>query len=294
MRARLGANLQKPYPTTINPKANGYFTCVPPVCILSPSPLIGNDGRYGMNIAVTQQMNSNWTVPVQPAGKAQMNALAIVAHDLRGPLSNLSALFELIEMHGARQNGDGITSCTTRAAAIIDNLVDMLNSILDRAKATGDPLGYVPSKVNVTALMRQVAEQNQPSAAQNNVTLTVTSTTSLPIWADGPLLSHALDNLLGNAVKHSEPGSTVACHVKQYGQKLVIQVTNKSADRNELDLRRAFQPFTKLSARSRTDRRSWGLGLWIVRLIAERHGGKIEGKTSGSDRDVTFTLSLPI
>ncbi|MBV1895882.1 MAG: HAMP domain-containing histidine kinase [Rhodobacteraceae bacterium] len=247
-----------------------------------------------MNIAVTPRITSNWTPPVQTADAAQVNALAIVAHDLRGPLTNLSALLDLIEKHSARQNSDGIASCTTRASAIVDNLGDMLSAILDRVKTTGDPLGYVPSAIDGQSVVCQAVEQNQPNANRKDVTLKVTTDAPFPICADGRLLAHALDNLLGNAIKHSVPGGTVACHMERQGSHMVIQVSNQSVGLNELDIRRAFQPFTKLSAKSRTDRTSWGLGLWIVRLIAERHGGTIQGKASDREGNVTFTLSLPV
>lgn len=224
---------------------------------------------------------------------AQVNALAIVAHDLRGPLASISALMDLIDLHSTGHDAGRVSRCTQRATDIVDCLNDMLNAILERVKTTGDPLGIRPSLVNITDVMERAVSLNQPTADRRNVALNLVEAGPLTLSGDECLLLQASENLISNAVKYSPAGGTVTCSVEQHENLVAIRIANQGTGFSETDIRRGFQPFTKLSARSAADARSWGLGLWIVRLITEGHGGRITVKPSNRRGDTEVTLSLP-
>jgi len=111
--------------------------------------------------------NSN-SHSAQQKDAAMVNALAIVAHDLRGPLASLSVLIELIETYSQLQALNHTMQCTRRAMGIIDNLDGMLTSLLDHVKATGDPLGYRPSLVSVNEVVEKAMALNQPVASKQS------------------------------------------------------------------------------------------------------------------------------
>ena len=94
-------------------------------------------------------------------------------------------------------------------------------------------------------------------------------------------------------MKYAPPGSTVTCQIARQGRDAVIAICDEGQGLSELDLKRAFRPFTTLSAQYDGRGSSWGLGLWIVRLIAERHGGHVEVSVNGVKQGARFELHVP-
>lgn len=245
-------------------------------------------GIFGSPVGVPDQARHK----PQP-NSASIDALALVAHDLRGPLSSLSCLLELVDTHAKRNDKERIADCTKRATDILSSLDGMLNSVLERVKASGDPLCVRPEMIDINHILKRAVSLNLPAAEAKSVSISIDGSIPLNAWGDGQLLLQAVENLVGNAVKHSVAGNTIACGVNCHDRQIVIQVTNQANGVNELDIRRAFRPFTKLSAKALADGRSWGLGLWFVRLIAERHGGRIECNACDAGENTVFSLILP-
>lgn len=225
-------------------------------------------------------------------GTALVGALTIVAHDLRGPLANLGVLIELIEAYVQVEAFDRIAAATGKAHAIVEALEQMLNGFIQRTRETGDPLSFKPALTDAADAIRQAAALNRPLAESRAIAIDVAGTRPLAIWGDQRLLCEAVGNLVGNATKYAPDGTTVRCAVERRGTWCVISVSDEGAGLSDTDLARAFRPFTNLSATSQGRGGSWGLGLWIVRLISERHGGfvtALPGK--GGAR---FEIHLPI
>ncbi len=112
------------------------------------------------------------------------------------------------------------------------------------------------------------------------------------------LLGEAVENLIGNAAQYAKDGSTITCEVLAERHEAIIRITDHSEGIREDDLRAALRPFNGLGKQRRVARQSFGLGLWIVRLIVERHGGRVEvGRGQGGkarNRNGTeVTLRLP-
>ncbi len=230
----------------------------------------------------------------QPKDAALLGALTIIAHDLRGPLANLSVLIELVETYAQIQALDRVKATTEKAQAMIDALEAMLNGFLQRTRETGDPLSYKASLVDLGDVVERAAELNRPVAESRSVSIDSTGAMRCPVIGDQTLLAEAVGNLVGNAVKYAPAGTKVTCGIARVGRHAVISISDEGQGLSELDLKRAFRPFTTLSARYDGRSASWGLGLWIVRLIAERHGGNVEVSTGATSRGACFAIHLPI
>jgi two-component system, OmpR family, sensor histidine kinase SenX3 len=230
----------------------------------------------------------------QPKDAALLGALTIIAHDLRGPLANLSVLIELIETYAQMQAHDRVKATTQKAQEMVEALDGMLNGFLQRTRETGDPLSFRPSMVDLADVVRDAADVNRPVAESRGITIDCANATHSVVDGDRRLLTEAIGNLIGNAVKYAPTGSTVTCENSRCGHDAVIVIGDQGQGLSELDLKRAFRPFTTLSAQYDGKGSSWGLGLWIVRLIAERHGGHVEVSANGASRGAKFGLHVPL
>ena len=231
---------------------------------------------------------------VRPAKDAALlNALTIIAHDLRGPLANLAVLIELMETYAQMQALDRVAAASLKAQAMIEGLSDLLNGFLQRTRETGDPLSFKSAVVDLGDVVQAAVELNQPIADNRGITIDTSDAKSQVLTGDKRLLIQAVENLVSNAVKHAPEGSTVTCEIAIKGRDAIVRVADEGQGLSELDLRRAFRPFSTLSSVYEGRTASWGLGLWIVRLIAERHGGRVDVTAQGPQSGAAFELRLP-
>lgn len=233
--------------------------------------------------------------PTQPpADTGLLGALAIFAHDLRGPLANLGLLLELMTKLAESGRTETLATRSQQAHAIVDSLNDFLTSMLARVRATGDPLSSARVPVALDGLMERVASLSRPLAESRGVKVERRGRRKVQVLGDEQLLIQALDNILGNAVKHTAQGTTVTCEAAIDKGHAAIRIADHGPGFAADDMQRAFRPFTKLSAAAGDGRDSFGLGLWIARLIAERHGGSVEARARPNAPGAMLTLRLPL
>jgi signal transduction histidine kinase len=231
--------------------------------------------------------------PAASKDQALVNALTIVVHDLRGPLANLQVMLELIEAYSVRRTHSEVPGCARRAQDIIGTLDKMLSGFLERARQTGDPLAYRPALTDLNDIAAEAQTLNRPLAEARAVEIVRHGHLPVTLDADRRLILEAVDNILGNAIKYSASGSTVDLVVGIDGRDAVISVADAGPGFTDAELASLFRPFTSLAKRERGPGPSTGLGLWIARLIATRHGGSLTVAPRRDGQGSVFTLRLP-
>jgi two-component system sensor histidine kinase SenX3 len=225
---------------------------------------------------------------------AFQNALSIVAHDLKGPLANLSLIVEDISRNAPDGSRERIERNADKADMIIGQLSKMLSALLVRARDGRDPLSCEPAPVNLVEVLELAFAVNQPNARQKAIRFRCHAFDDVTVLGDQELLFEAFDNLIGNAVKHTREGGTITCEAGPAEDgRIYVRILDEGPGFRASDLLRAFRPFTRLSAKAKNGERSNGLGLWITRLIAERHGGQIEARNRQDRAGAELTLCLP-
>ncbi|GAB4524762.1 MAG: hypothetical protein Tsb0019_26820 [Roseibium sp.] len=223
---------------------------------------------------------------------AYANTLSIVAHDLRGPLANLSILIEDIERQAVAAGHAGIAGKAARADRIVGQVTRMLGALLRHARDGRDPLSCTPASVDLVEVLELAVAVNQPLARRKSVGFRCHAIEPSTVRADAELLFEAFDNLIGNAVRHAPAGSTIDCVIEPVGADgLQVRISDEGPGFVAADLLRAFRPFSRPTAAAEG---STGLGLWITRLIAERHGGRITARNRPGGRGAELAIWLPL
>ncbi len=225
--------------------------------------------------------------------KPLVNAMAMVVHDLRGPLANLQIMVELIEAHSQRKTCAEIPACASRAIDLIQALDEMLAGFLERARTTGDPLAYRAGLVDLREVTRRAETLSRPLAESSGIVIERRGSVPVVIEGDSRLLIEAIDNILSNAVKHSPKGATIVCASSLEGESAVVRIEDEGPGFSASEVHALFRPFTRLSRKAPAAGPSTGLGLWIARLIATRHGGSLSAANRTDGRGSVFTLRLP-
>jgi len=224
--------------------------------------------------------------------KLKADFITTVSHDLRAPMGILRGYSTMIQMVG-----DLNAQQKEYAAKITDGLEgldQMVEKLLD--------IGRIESGVNLQVeavapmdLIDHVVRLLQPQAAQRKVQVMreLTLSQDVQIEADKTLLQQALYNLIDNAIKFSPVNGQVYLRLQSLEDKVVFEIQDQGPGIAPLDIPKIFERGSLVNRNQEGYVKSGGLGLTIVKSIAERHGGRVYVK-SVLGRGSTFFLEVPL
>lgn len=223
------------------------------------------------------------------AFEAQRRFVQEASHELRNPLAVLRANLDVaIEDEDASvEEFRDAAGVAQRAASRMSSLVDdlLLYAHHERPEVERDP-------IDLAAVVRETVADFVAGAEAAGVELVADVAERLPVVGDPSALRRGLANLLSNAIRVSDPGGAVEVTAGHDAEKVWMAVRDEGPGIADDDLQRVFQRFWRGDRSSaREDGRS-GLGLAIVRQVAEGHGGQTTVRSTvgvGS----TFTIWLP-
>ncbi len=215
--------------------------------------------------------------------------VANISHELKTPVGGLGLLAETIVSEDDPAVVDRLAQRmhdeAFRVSRIIDDLLE-LSRIEAGESRLGDP-------VSVGLVIAEAAERLRSSADRRNITLDVTEPPRrLTVIGDRRQLTSAIANLLDNAIKYSEDGSSVEVRARTTGETVEIEVTDHGVGIPQRDLERVFERFYRVDRARSRETGGTGLGLAIVRHVASNHSGQIS-VTSREGEGSTFVLELP-
>lgn len=217
--------------------------------------------------------------------------LPIVAHDLRNPIACIQGYAELLLARDPspaerKQMLDRIVSCSRFAERIVEDL-------LDAEAAERGELSVKPRQAPASGLLRRAVELAEHCAQAKGVRLTLRGPdVDAPVLADPARIVQVLQNLLANAIRHSEAGTgAVEVRLHEAGEELVVEVSDNGRGIAPERLKRIFEKFYRGDEES--GRGSLGLGLYIARSIVAQHGGRLWARSAGPGKGASFYFSLP-
>jgi signal transduction histidine kinase len=233
------------------------------------------------------------------ATAAKSELLAIATHDLKNPLSAIAGMAGLMvrlkKMPNSKSSAADELEMLGSIHASAKHMGEIVRGILSNEGLEQGGVVFHPEQMDVAALVEEVVRFNTPSATRKRITLEADVPETLPAMADPKLLREAFDNYLSNAVKYSPAETRVRLSVRllEASGEMEFAVQDAGPGLSEADQAKLFQKFKKLTARPTGEESSTGLGLSIVKTIAERHHGRV-GCESELGRGARFWLRLPV
>jgi len=220
--------------------------------------------------------------------------ISIAAHQLRTPLATLKWLFKMLLDGDAGTLDPKQLDLLSKGYARNDEVIEIVNNLLDISEIDDGRAPYKFSQGSIVELVQKIVESSQVNAQLKQVHLTFQSTDLIPpLKFDRQKLKMALQNLIDNAMKYSNPNGVVAVDMHIESDEVIVTVTDHGIGMSDETKSKLFTKFFRGREATTKDPTGSGLGLYIVRNIIEKHGGAIEfDSTLG--KGTVFTVRLPL
>jgi PAS domain S-box-containing protein len=230
---------------------------------------------------------------LQRTDRAKNVFLAMLAHELRNPMAAISNSVAVLQIDSVEHR------YVEQAVAVIrrqtDHLARIVGDLLEVSRIEQGKIELAIAPLDFAATVRAGVETVQPLLAARRQKLLLDLPASGPrIEADGARIMQIVANLLHNASKFSDPGSEIAIRVAETPGTVTLTVRDAGVGIEPQMLERIFEIFEQGSERTLArSEGGLGIGLSLVRRLAEMHGGSVTARSEGKGRGASFEVRLP-
>ncbi|HYE92590.1 MAG TPA: ATP-binding protein, partial [Terriglobales bacterium] len=227
----------------------------------------------------------------EAAARAKDEFLAMLGHELRNPLGVITNAVAILDRVGAT-----IPSAVSARGAIrrhAGHLGALVDDLLDVARVTLGKIALKRARLDLGhATMRWLATFRSSGNADAHEIVADVAT----VWvdADETRIDQIASNLIGNAVKYTPAGGRIRVSVRREGDEAIFEVTDSGVGISSALLPRVFDLFTQGERTLARSEGGLGLGLTLVKHLAELHGGRAEAASDGPGQGARFTVRLPV
>ncbi|WES64157.1 HAMP domain-containing sensor histidine kinase [Microbacter sp. GSS18] len=223
--------------------------------------------------------------PLAEALRAQRAFVSDASHELRTPLTALDSRIQIVQRRYERGDpiDDALVDLRRNASAMDDVLTDLLLT------AESDAAGELAVS-DAVACARDAAAALAPVADEHHVSIVVDAPPHAPAAMASVTLTRLCIALVDNAVQHSPDGASVRVRVERADGRVLLRVEDEGPGIEDDQRELIFERFARSGESGR--RRGFGLGLALVRDVADRHGGAVSVERT-SPAGTTFLLELP-
>jgi signal transduction histidine kinase len=230
------------------------------------------------------------------ADRRKNEFLAMLAHELRNPLTPLQHAAEILKVHGA--SGAAIDEAANIVGRQLRTLVRIIDDLLDAARIAQGKMELKKEHVELGPLLRNAMQsvKHHFDAKQQDLEMSVPQT---PIYlqADGIRLEQLFGNLLHNASKYSAVGGRVelTAELDTTGKpEVLVRIKDNGIGIDAETLPQIFELFMQGDTSTGRTQGGLGVGLTLAQRIAGLHGGTVKAKSGGLGHGSEFTISLPL
>ncbi len=243
---------------------------------------VATKGADGEVLALTDSFN-RMLDRLENSFSVQKAFAANAAHELKTPLAVIKSSLQVLEMSPQPREED-YREFMADTGKSLERIIQTVEGLLSLANLEAAPVGET---VELRPLLDQAVRELSVRAEESSVSLTASG--QADIHGNSHLLYRAIFNLIENAIKYNRPGGWVSVRLEQNGADVRIRVEDTGTGIEADALPHIFEPFYRADPSRSQQIPGSGLGLSVVKLIVERHGGEIKvtsQRESGSAFDI--------
>lgn len=265
-------------------------------------PLIGLDGEMLGYVKILRDLTERkqsedaikkYVKELEDLNIHKEGVLAILSHDLRSPLSSIIGTAKYLKENFHKMKSDVVQEMLDLLYKSSTDELDMLDYLVEWARIKYASDIFSPSKIKLTEYINKVFETLSETASINTINLHHEIEENTSVFADGKMLISIIQNIVSNAIKHTEKGGTITVSAKRKDDKIIVQVKDTGIGMSKEIMEKLFTPQVKTLSETRKKNKGAGIGLLLVKGFLEKNGGEIwvesvEGEGS------SFYFTLPI
>ena len=227
------------------------------------------------------------------ADRRRSEFMALLAHELRGPLAPLNHVLQLLKRAG--DDVELVQQATGAMERQLDRLTRLVDDLLDVNRVSRGKLTLRREHIELASVLHNVVDSWRPMLADSKHELVLTLPSQpVYVYADSVRLVQLFGNLLSNASKYSEPGSRIELTVEQQGGEALVSVKDTGIGIPPDMLSKIFEIFTQVDQSLERSQGGLGIGLMLVKQLVEMHGGSVRALSEGPGRGSEFVVRLPV
>jgi signal transduction histidine kinase len=224
--------------------------------------------------------------------RARDSVLANISHEFRTPLAAQLASIELMLDGWEQLPRDRLAELLRALQRGTQRLTQLIDNLLESVRIESGQLGIRRQRVDLHEVAADARALIEGLLTQRGQLIEVEIPDGLPpVEGDPQRLTQVVTNLLANASKFGPEGRAIRIGAGTDGGEVSVWVEDEGPGVPDLDRASIFDRFYR-SADAEPEPKGLGLGLWIVKSIVERHGGRV-GATRTADSRTRFTITLP-
>jgi PAS domain S-box-containing protein len=258
-------------------------------------PVVGDDG------AITRWIGTLTDIHDKKRGEDELKAaarrkdefLAMLAHELRNPLAPISSAAQLLVHVAADEKR--VRHASEIIGRQVRHLTGLVDDLLDVSRVTRGLVELQRERVDLKSVVASAVEQARPLVEARHHRLDQ-AMDAAPAWIDGDRirLVQVVANLLNNAAKYTPQGGVVSLILEVGEDSALIAVRDNGIGIEPDLLPQVFELFTQAERTPDRAQGGLGLGLALVKSLAELHGGSVEAESGGAGLGSTFRVRLPL
>jgi signal transduction histidine kinase/CheY-like chemotaxis protein len=227
----------------------------------------------------------------EEAERRREEFLAMLAHELRNPLAPIRTGLQVLRLSESKDTTARIQTIIERQVGNLSRLVD---DLLDVSRITRGKILLRKERVPVFELLRQAADGHAALAAEKGLTLVLTAPSeALYVDADPTRFEQMIGNVLTNAIKFTPRKGVIELTATRAGDLVTIRIRDSGIGIPQHMLGRIFELFAQADRALDRAQGGLGIGLTVVKSLAELHGGSVEARSEGEGKGAEILLRLP-
>ena len=254
-------------------------------------------GLRGIIIDITDRKLANQQIKQKNDELEELNAtkdkfFSIIAHDLKSPFNSIMGFSEILVEQVHKKDYDGIEKYAEIILNSSQRTIDLLMNLMEWSRSQTGRIEFTPEYFEMAYFMEEITGLFDDIASQKSIIINKDIPANVTVFADKPMISTVLRNLISNAIKFTMSGGEITISAQEKPDELIVSVKDSGVGIPENRIEKLFRLSENYSTPGTNNEKGTGLGLILCKEFVEKHGGKIWGE-SEVRKGSTFSFSLP-